>query len=169
MPAATTKSELLETTDKEFAKLSALLDGLDPAFACLPDDDGWSIKDVVAHRAHWIQLFLGWYRDGKAGKSVAFPAPGYNWNQLKDYNQALKDAQAPMTWEDARIELLAAYDALGALIVSLEETALYDGPMQGGQNAWTTGRWAEAAGASHYRSAAKFIRARLRELERLCA
>jgi len=35
--------------------------------------------------------------------------------------------------------------------------------MQGANNDWTTGRWAEAAGPSHYRSAAKFIRQCSRE------
>jgi hypothetical protein len=39
---------------------------------------------------------------------------------------------------------------------------LYGGPMKGANNHWTTGRWAEAAGASHYRSAAKYVRAAIR-------
>jgi hypothetical protein len=34
--------------------------------------------------------------------------------------------------------------------------------MKGGGNKWTTGRWAEASGASHYRSAAKYVRACLK-------
>jgi hypothetical protein len=34
-----------------------------------------------------------------------------------------------------------------------------------GGTGWTTGRYAEAAGPSHYRSAAKFIRKCLREAE----
>jgi hypothetical protein len=42
------------------------------------------------------------------------------------------------------------------------DAELYCGPMQGANNKWTPGRWAEAAGASHYRSAAKFIRKVLR-------
>jgi len=41
------------------------------------------------------------------------------------------------------------------------EAELYGGPMPGGTG-WTTGRYAEAAGPSHYRSAAKFLRAALR-------
>lgn len=162
MPAATNKAGLLEVSDKEFVKLTRLLDDIDPDLVERPFEDGWSIKDVIAHRAHWIDLFLGWYRDGRAGKEVAFPAPGYKWNQLKAYNAELRNKQSNMSWPEVRIALLAAHDALTSLVGDLSDTALYGGPMKGGKNDWTTGRWAEAAGPSHYRSAAKFVRASLR-------
>lgn len=158
MPA-TTKAELLAVTDKEYAKLSALIADVDPDLALRGFEESWSIKDVVAHRAHWIDLFLGWYHDGQAGKEVAFPAPGYKWNQLKAYNAALREAQADLSWEGARSGLENAHEALRGLLDGLDEKALYGGPMKGATNAWTTGRWAEAAGSSHYRSAAKFVRA----------
>lgn len=37
----------------------------------------------------------------------------------------------------------------------------YAPPMVPEKNHWATGRWAEASGTSHYRSAGKYIRARL--------
>ncbi len=77
MPAATSKTEIIVVTEKEWAKLSALLDQVDEALATRPFDDGTTIKDTVAHRAHWIHLFLGWYADGQAGREVHFPAKGY--------------------------------------------------------------------------------------------
>ena len=57
--AATTKAELLEVTRKEFGKLMALLDGIDAATALTKREEDTSIRDVVAHRAHWIGLSLG--------------------------------------------------------------------------------------------------------------
>ena len=159
MPAATTKAELLAVTERDHAKLAVLIAGIDPDLAARGFDDGWSIKDVIAHRAHWVDLFLGWYHDGQAGKPVAFPAPGYKWNQLKAYNADLRARQAEMSWEDARGALDAAHARLRAFIEALDDGALYQGPMKGANNAWTPGRWAEAAGPSHYRSAAKFVRA----------
>lgn len=159
MPAATNKADLLAVTGKEFTKLGALLDDLDPDLATKPFDDGWSVKDVIAHRAHWIGLFLGWYADGQAGKDVAFPAPGYKWNQLKTYNTIMRDQHAALSWQDTRANLSTAHDKLVKMISGLDNAALYDGPMKGANNNWTTGRWAEAAGPSHYRSAAKFVRA----------
>ena len=164
MPAATNKIGLLAVTDKEFSKLAALLDDLDPDFASKPFDDGRGVKDVIAHRAHWIGLFLGWYADGQAGKDVAFPAPSYKWNQLKTYNVEMRDQHAAIGWQDTRANLASAHDTLVKMISDLDNTALYGDPMQGANNNWTTGRWAEAAGPSHYRSAAKFVRACKRSL-----
>jgi len=49
------------------------------------------VKDVISHRAHWIDLFLGWYKGGMAGKTVYFPAKEYKWNDLKRYNAQLRN------------------------------------------------------------------------------
>ena len=163
MPAMN-KADLLTVTEKEFAKLGKVLAGLDDTRALTKDGDDTSIKDVVAHRAHWIDLFLGWYADGQAGKTVYFPAEGYKWNDLKRYNAALREAQSGIGWLEAQAQLGVAHDKLVAFLREKSENELYGGPMKGGNNAWTTGRWAEAAGPSHYRSAAKYIRARLRDL-----
>ncbi|TDT77779.1 hypothetical protein BDE40_1077 [Litoreibacter halocynthiae] len=161
MPAATDKAALLAVTEKEYEKLDKLIAVLD-ADQATAGEDGTSIKDVIGHRAHWIALFLGWYGDGQAGKPVFFPAEGYKWNDLKRYNADLRMRQAGLSWDEVRTLLADRKRALVGLIDSLSEDQLYGGPMKGANNAWTTGRWAEAAGASHFRSAAKFIRAVLR-------
>lgn len=166
MPAATSRAELIAVTQKEWGKLDALLDGLDRAFAHEKREGDTSIKDLVAHRAHWIDLFLGWYADGRAGHEVAFPAPGYKWNELKRYNADLRARQAGLGWDAARAALRAAHARLMAFYEARSDAELYGGPMQGANNAWTAGRWSEASGASHYRSAAKWVRKRLRDAAR---
>ncbi|GGH35580.1 hypothetical protein SAMN05444007_108131 [Cribrihabitans marinus] len=162
MPAAVTKPDLIARTTQDFAKLSDVLDRFPRALRLVADEDGVTPKDLVGHRAHWIQLFLGWYTDGQAGKPVDFPAPGYKWNQLKAYNADLRQAQAGLDWDAARALLDANHARLMSLLEGLDQAALYGGPMKGARNDWTTGRWAEAAGASHYRSAAKYLRGRTR-------
>ena len=157
--AAETKSDLLDVTRKELAKLLKLIDNIDPIFAIQTDSDGISIKDIVAHRAHWIKLFLGWYVDGRAGRRVHFPAEGYKWSDLKRYNADLRARQSDVSWIDAVRRLEERSQQLLVFIERLSDRQLYGAPMQGAKNHWTTGRWAEAAGASHFRSAAKFIRA----------
>ncbi len=164
LPAAS-RDQLLEVTEREFDKLDRIVEGLEEGTATDKDKDDTSIKDIVAHRAHWIDLFLGWYRDGLAGKEVYFPAKGYKWNDLKRYNADLRRTQPQLTWTDARNQLAAAHGRLVRFIEGHSETDLYGGPMAGARNQWTPGRWAEAAGPSHYRSATKYIRARLRELD----
>jgi len=162
MPA-TNKTGLIAVAETEFRKLSAVLDKVAPDTALIKDAEDTSIKDIVAHRAHWIDLFLGWYAEGQAGRTPAMPAPGYKWNQLKAYNAALRATQADLGWVGARAALDAAHARLTAFLAEKTEAELYGGPMAGGGNAWTPGRWAEAAGPSHYRSAAKYVRARLRD------
>lgn len=160
--AATSQAELLKVADAEFAKLTRLCAALTEDVAMVKDAENTSIKDVIAHRAHWIGLFFGWYTDGLAGEEVHFPAPGYKWNELKRYNAELRAQQVGLGWSAAWADLLSAHVRLRAFIAERDDAALYAGPMLGARNAWTPGRWAEAAGPSHYRSAAKYIRTRLR-------
>lgn len=164
MPAAQSKSDLLDTTNVEFNKLRAIIAHVEDNQATVKDEDDTSIKDVVAHRAHWVELYLGWYRDGQANRDVYFPARGYKWNQLKAYNRELRNAQSDLSWPDVIALLDSAHQKLLDLITSMRDAELYGAPMKGAQNDWTAGRWAEASGSSHYRSAAKYIRKRLKAL-----
>ncbi len=167
MPAATNKADLRTITEKEFAKLEALLDSVAVSARLAPDSkaDGTTLKDIVGHRAAWIDLFVGWYEQGQAGQPVDIPAPGYKWNQLKQFNADLRQKQASLGWDAARALLRDNHARLLDFIDRHDDAALYGAPMPGGGNAWPAGRWAEAAGPAHYRSAAKYIRARLRALD----
>ncbi len=163
MPAKS-KEELRSAMEKEYSRLAHLIDGISEEVAMRRWDDDTSIKDVVAHRAHWIDLFLGWHADGLAGKEVHFPAEGYKWSDLKRYNADLRADQADIDWPAAVALLAEKHRALSSFVEFHAEIDLYGMPMKGAKNGWTTGRWAEAAGPSHYRSAAKFIRSRLKAL-----
>ena len=160
--AAKTKSELLDITSKEFGKLEKLMETIDGNTALDKSGQEASIKDVIAHRAHWIDLFLGWYADGVAGKVVYFPAEGYKWNDLKRYNSDLRKRQSNLDWPKAVAMLRTNYGKLTDFINNCSEEELYGGKMRGANNAWTPGRWAEAAGASHFRSASKYLRSSLK-------
>ncbi|MEM9844696.1 MAG: ClbS/DfsB family four-helix bundle protein [Pseudomonadota bacterium] len=164
MPAATSKSDLLAATEAEFAKLANLIDRVPDDLAYIKDAEDTSIKDVIAHRAHWIDLFFGWYTDGRAGKDVHFPARGYKWNDLKRYNAALRAQQSGLSWQEANVLLTEQYTRLSRFIQASSDAELYAAPMKGAKNNWTAGRWAEAAGASHFRSASKYIRTRLKDV-----
>ena len=158
MPAATNKSELLAVTKKEYAKLEKLVSSISNTQANKNQDDETSIKDVIGHRAHWISLFLGWYKDGQADKEVFFPAKGYKWSELKKYNKQLRADQTSLEWEDVVSLLGKNHKKLIKFMANHTNAELYKNPMKGANNDWTAGRWAEAAGPSHYRSASKFIR-----------
>lgn len=162
MPVATTKTELILVTEGEYAKLRKLAGALDTHVATLVQD-GQSIKDVLGHRAYWILLFLGWYHDGQAGKEVHFPAKGYTWADLRRFNAHVTALQRDLSWTEAQHLLDHRHGDLMSFLNRLSGADLYGAPMRGAKNGWTTGRWAEAAAAIHYRSASKFIRAVLRD------
>ena len=165
MPAATTKKDLLAVTEKDFAKLEKLLATVSKEAALAKDEEDTSIKDVIGHRAHWIDLFLGWYEDGQADKPVYIPAKGYKWNELKAYNADLREKQAKLTWPKVLKMLHERHQKLTAFIEAKSDKELYGGPMKGSNNKWTPGRFAEASGPSHYRSATTYIRKVLKSVK----
>ncbi len=164
MPAAKNRDELLSVYQKEYDKLMKTLSAVDAEMAVIPSkEDPETIKDVIAHRTHWVGLYLGWYQGGVAGKDVQVPADGYKWNQLKAYNAKLREASQPVPWDTVLAEFIAAHDALTELLTSLDNEALYTKNLYPWMNNWTLGRWAESAGPSHCRSANKYVRKILRE------
>lgn len=163
MPAATDKTDLLAAFDKELAKLRKTLALVDEhlSSACGPEDDT-SIRGVIAHRTHWMGLFQGWYQDGKAGRTVHVPAKGYKWNQLKPCNAILYAKGDQTAWPD----LLAAFDTacqdLRRFIETCDDAELYSLGRYDWTGKWTLGRYAEASGPSHFRSANTYLRKVLR-------
>lgn len=158
MPAATTRDELLAVTDREWSKLTALLDEVPEDLAVAAQGGDPSIRDILAHRAHWTGLFFQWLEEGEAAQ---MPDHGVKWSQLKSYNARLRDRYAAMSWAEARAWLIETQARLRAWIDAADDATLYGEPMPGGTG-WTRGRYAEAAGPSHYRSAAKYVRGVLR-------
>jgi hypothetical protein len=162
--AAISKVQLLLITQKEYDSFQRIIKSVDPQMALIRNDEGVSIKDIVALRAHWISLFLEWCQEGRAGAGVHFPAKDYQWNGRKRHNKALRDEQHELSWVGAQRQLADHHNALIAFIEAQNSFDLYSGSMKGARSNWTPGRWAEAAGASHYRSASRVISARLRAL-----
>ncbi|MEM9999498.1 MAG: ClbS/DfsB family four-helix bundle protein [Pseudomonadota bacterium] len=163
MPAATNNADLLAVFDKDLQKLHATLAKIDEDNANLaaPDDEV-SIKGIIAHRIHWIGMFHTWYEDGVAGRTVYVPAKGYKWNQLKAYNASLYAAGDRMKWDEARRAFDKAAAKLRAFIADRDDDELYGQGVYEWTGKWTLGRFAEASGPSHFRSAGTYIRKALK-------
>ena len=167
MPAATNKTDLLAVFDKDLAKLSKTLDGIDEDASMLSaTDDTTTIKGVIAHRIHWMGMFHGWYEDGVAGREVHVPAKGYKWNQLKEYNAQLYSKGNETSWEELVSGFEAACDKLRRFIETHDDAELYASGAHAWTGKWTLGRFAEASGPSHFRSANTYIRKALRSADR---
>lgn len=57
MPAATTKTDLIGVTIKEFDKLHSLIADISALQALQKREEDTSIKDVLSHRAHWASHY----------------------------------------------------------------------------------------------------------------
>ena len=150
--------------DAEWIKLGKLIDKVPEALALEPDKDSVTIKDVLGHRAAWIDLYLGWIAQSASGAPVFMPAEGYKWSMLPELNAKIRQDQVGLSWPDARALLNDRKAALGAALNKQSDAALYGGSMPGGNGKWSMGRYGESAGPSHFRSAAKYIRARLKAM-----
>ena len=141
MPTATNKADLLAVTHKEYEKLVRLIEPIseDQAIWLDPEDE-ISIKDTLAHRAHWIGLFLSWYEDGRDGLDVATPAPGYKWNQLKVYNAIVRENSRADSWQEILDRFTCKHEALVSLLESLDDKVLYSKHLYPWMNDWALGR-----------------------------
>jgi hypothetical protein len=163
MPAAMNKTDLLAVFDKDLAKLRKTLGGLDEQTASLSaPGDSVTLKGILAHRTHWMGLFHQWYEDGLAGRRVHVPAKGYKWNQLKTYNAPLYAKGEETALPDLLSDFESACNRLRAFIETRDDTELYTAGRYAWTGKWTVGRFAEATGPSHFRSANTYIRKALR-------
>lgn len=163
MPAATNKTELLAVFDKDLAKLKKTLDAVDDETSLVsPADDDTTIRGVIAHRTHWMGMFHGWYEDGIAGREVHVPAKGYKWNQLKAYNAPLYAKGRATPWSELLSDFETACEKLRRFIADHDAADLYADGAHPWTGKWTLGRYAEASGPAHFRSANTYIRKALR-------
>lgn len=163
MPAAINQANLLMIFDKELSKLRSTLGGIDADTArkSLPDDDT-TVKGVIAHRIHWMGLFHKWFDDGAAGRTVHLPDEGVKWNQLRAYNAPIYARGDAADWRQLQSDFDAACAKLRAFIADHDPAKLYAQGAYDWTGKWTLGRYAEAAGPSHFRSANTYIRKVLR-------
>lgn len=161
--SAKTKAELLALTDAEYQALFTAIAEIDAKTAGLEDVEGISIKDIIAHRAHWCDLLVHWRDEARAGRPVQKPAPGFTWTRVKEYNAKVRETERGKDWATVRGDFVRAHGALRTLIEGTEELALYGERLYDWMDDWTLGRWAEASGASHYQSARKSIERILKE------
>ncbi len=163
MPAVVTKKQLLEKTTDEFEALMQTLNRFDPSKADLCDQDGYCAKRVVGHRAEWISFFFKWCDAVAAGEKPDIPAKGFTWKDTPAMNLKIWDRQKQMSWQDVLQLLVNKHALLLKHIETKSENELYSQPLFPGTK-WTQGRYAEAAGPSHYRSANKFLKKLLKQV-----
>ncbi|HEY9074998.1 MAG TPA: ClbS/DfsB family four-helix bundle protein [Anaerolineaceae bacterium] len=163
MAHATTKTELIEACQKEFAALEKLIAPLTPEQLCRAGALGeWSVKDALAHLYEWQQMFFGWYIAGLRGEKPALPAPGYNWGQLPALNQAIYEKYRAAALEWVLAAWRDSHQKTLELAQSLPESDLFAAGRYPWQGNHTLATFINANGARHYRWARTAIRKQIK-------
>lgn len=119
-----------------------------------------SPADLVAYLIGWNELVLTWLERDDRGEAVAFPAAGYQWNQLGLLAQKFYADYEYLDWAELLARLTAAKTRLMQTVSARSNDELYARPWYG---KWTKGRMIQFNTASPYANARARIRKWLKE------
>ena len=164
MPKPTTKTQIIETAQKDRAALEELLAALTPEQMMKPNVIGeWAVKDLLAHLFEWEGMVMKWYAEGVKGKIPAVPSEEYNWGKLSQLNHAIYLKHRDRSLADIQKDFKSSYKKIMKTIESIPEKELFTR----GQYSWTRnnllGAYFVSATSSHYRWARTEIRKKIKK------
>ncbi len=154
-----TKPELLESARNQFQLLLQEVEKVpDNLLAENGVCENWSVKDILAHLHAWHMLFLTWYQLGMSGEKPAMPAPGYNWKQTPELNQAIYEEYRGEAFDAIRISLLESHQEVLAVIEKHSDQELFTKKLFKWTGSTSMGSYLVSAASSHYTWAYDLIR-----------
>lgn len=159
MPKPTTKTQIIETAQKERAALEELLSTLTPEQMMKRNVIGeWAVKDVLAHLFEWEEMVMKWYEAGVKGKIPAVPSEEYNWGKLPQLNHAifLKHRDKPLS--EIMKTFKTSYKKIMKVIEDIPEKELFTRKVYKWANNNPLAAYFVSATSSHYRWARTTIR-----------
>ncbi|WP_062079151.1 ClbS/DfsB family four-helix bundle protein [Demequina globuliformis] len=87
---------------------------------------GSRVADIFAHLTGWHELFVGWITTDARGATPAFPAPGYEWEQLAELNMALIDRHRHRSYDDLRRTLVDSHARVREVLLAQREESVFD-------------------------------------------
>lgn len=164
MPRPRTRKDLLAAATKEFTRLEAMLDGLDPALA---DDVAWQApiedrsrnpRDVVTHVHAWHLMVAGWCREGDRGGFPQVPGGGHTWREIPVINDEIWERFRETAYGDARELLRTSHQDVVALIEAHSDEQLFAKGVYAWTRTSTLGSYFVSCTSSHYVWARKTLR-----------
>jgi hypothetical protein len=138
------KQELTKRIQSDRARLDALVGGLDDAEIVEPAlEQGWSVRDVLAHISAWERLCADWLRAAARDETPERPEV----RQVDEFNAATFAANRHRPLADVRAESAASYAAILAAVEATSEAELASDARFG----WPGWQLASANSDEHYR------------------
>ncbi|MFY0652757.1 MAG: ClbS/DfsB family four-helix bundle protein [Cyclobacteriaceae bacterium] len=161
MPRPKTKAELLESSQKNFERLKALVNSFsqkEQEFEFPGGTLNRNICDVLAHLYHWHLMMMEWYSVGMSGLKPDIPAKSYTWKTVPELNYQI--------WENYKNEslssVLAKLNESHLLIMQKINQHTNDELFEKKRYRWTgtisLGAYLISSTSSHYDWAYKLIR-----------
>ena len=166
MPRPTTKSDLIQAANDQFAKLWTLIDEMsdeEKSADIVPNERDKNVRDVLVHLYEWHCLLLNWIQTNTNGKPAPFlPAP-YNWKTYPQMNVAFWEKHQSTSYTDAETMLNKTHKEVMALIETFSNEELFSKGTFDWTGTTTLGSYCVSATSSHYDWAFKDIKKALKK------
>ncbi len=147
MPDGESKQDLSTNIHRERAQLDELLAGLDDHAMLAPArDDGWTVRDILAHLTTWEQRLLRWVERWRETGDPGRPELGVTWDDFDGLNERDYVAAKEKSLADVRREASASYEALVSAVDAMSDDELAVRPETADGPSWS---W--VIGANTYR------------------
>lgn len=177
MARPTTKTDLVEASDTQFARLWALIDSIAPdersaefdfseEFLAKHMEAHWrrdrNLRDVLVHLYEWHELLLQWAKANQDGERRPFLPEPYNWRTYGPMNFEFVEKHQPTSLDEAGSLVKQSHQDAMHMIAGFSNEELF----AKGSFPWTgvptLGSYCVSATSSHYDWAMKKIKAHLK-------
>ena len=166
MPRPTSKSDLIQAANDQFAKLWTLIGEMsdeEKRADIVPNERDKNVRDVLVHLYEWHCLLLNWIRSNTNKNPVPFlPAP-YNWKTYPQMNVAFWEKHQRTSYTDAEAMLKKTHKEVMALIETFSNEELFSKGAFDWTGTTTLGSYCVSATSSHYDWAFKDIKKALKK------
>jgi hypothetical protein len=159
MPRAKTKTQLIESSQKEFKALIEMVDAIpEQLLSAEGVCEVWSVKDILAHLHAWHMLFLTWYQVGMGGDEPPMPAPGLTWKQTPELNEMIYQEYKDEPFDQILISFQESFQVVFNIIKKHSDRELFTKKLYSWTGSTSLGSYLVSSTASHYSWAQDLIK-----------
>ncbi|QHX42122.1 ClbS/DfsB family four-helix bundle protein [Treponema vincentii] len=166
MPRPTTKADLIQAANEQFAKLWTLIGEMsdeEKSADIVPNERDKNVRDVLAHLYEWHCLLLNWIRSNTNRNPAPFLPVPYNWKTYPQMNVVFWEKHQNTSYTDAETMLKKTHKEVLALIETFSNEALFSKGTFDWTGTTTLGSYCVSATSSHYDWAIKDIKKALKK------
>ena len=166
MPRPTTKADLIQAANEQFAKLWTLIGEMsdeEKSADIVPNERDKNVRDVLVHLYEWHCLLLNWIRSNTNRNPAPFLPVPYNWKTYPQMNVVFWEKHQNTSYTDAETMLKKTHKEVLALIETFSNEALFSKDTFDWTGTTTLGSYCVSATSSHYDWAIKDIKKALKK------